>query len=260
MKKYCGFPRAHLGFSHYKPLTLDIFLEFVIVKVHSLVSGNVQEQYNDPQNLNQLLTHWFERPPKEFNLFADTRGQEELTWEQFVSNHESLEKKIIYILELAPPTSQEDLLKKFPPLLEIRELTTGAVISRYDSKNPKNMRQLLIGEDQPPTVEAIEASLKDYGPRLDIWPTWNPYSIFADPQGFLLLTWEELLLSWGAEKIKTVYILYHETPENPLRWDDLTDDQIPSYARRVRWDYTAYFAARGYVLMDENPGMYVRTF
>ena len=117
MKKYCGFPRAHLGFSHYEPIVLENFLEFVIVEVHSLVSGNVQEQYKDPQNLKQLLTHWFECNSKEFNLFADTRGQEKLTWEQFVSNHESLEKKIIYILELAPPTSQEDLLKKFPPLL-----------------------------------------------------------------------------------------------------------------------------------------------
>lgn len=249
-----------LDIKKYSHTSLEIFLESIIVEVHNLVSGNIQEQYNDPQNLKQVLTHWFEFEctSNEYNLFVDTRGQE-LTWEQFVSNHESLEKKIIYILELASPISQEDLLKKFPPLLEMRDLTTGGLISRYDSKNPTNMRKL-IRRNQSSTLEAVEASLKAYGPRLDIWPTWNPYSIFVDPQGLIPLTWEELLISWGAEEIKTVYILYHETPENPLRWEDLTNEQIPSYARRVKWNYTAYFAARGYVLMDETSGMYVRTF
>ena len=244
----------------YSRSSLEIFLESIIVEVHNLMSGNIQEQYNNSHYLKQVLTQWFECTSNEFNLFADTRGQEQLTWEQLISNNKDLEKKIIYILELASPISQEDLLKKFPPLLEMRDLTTGGLIPRRNSKNPANMRQLLIGSNQLFALEAVEASLKDYGPRLDIWPTWNPYRIFGDPQGLLPLTWEELLLSWGTEEIKTVYILYHETPVNPLRWEDLTDEQIPSYARRVRWDYTAYFAARGYVLMDETSGMYVRTF
>lgn len=264
--------------NRFSPIGLRWFLHHVAVSVINLMSGTHADSYSDPKTQLKVLEQWFTGLSNKYALFAHPDTREKLKWKDLVSKYEEGEDEVcIYIVMLAQPLSQRDLLLKFPPVIELRDRWTDKVLRSSQSDGPYDptVNKLRIGRDTPHTVIALSNALRDYNNyRLSGTnpPTWKPYSLFVkniDGQqeglqeglqdGLQEVSWDWILVNWGPwGEIKTVYIEYHDRPANPLTWEYLRThpDEVPAYIIDLTQDaLDAYYEAQGYVRKG-NPGMY----
>lgn len=235
-------------------------------RVVDLVSGNRLPQYEDLSDRMELLRQWLLEPrPRwpSFRLFVSPTSDQELTWTYLVAE---LTDCVVYMVKLVVPISEEDLLNEFPPLLEIRDITTGEVIlspTEIDKTSPDYhpWDPLLSRVQSPitvPTLEVIEKALNEYGPWCYVYPPWWPYFIFGDSlRQEVIGSWEDLLLKMRPGEVKTIYILYDHTDMD--QWTELDSENVPPlYVGEHKFNYVPYFAALDYVEIEEGTGWYVK--